>query len=110
MLWYDACMSPEQIAAVVKIITKARTDQQVKLRFGARKRTQLAKDIKDGTINTSDYRYLWVKEARNAIIDSLGASAEAFNAKYPHDSISVNDFIDVLNSVLLQIQAATKDS
>ena len=101
-------MSPEQINAVVQILTKARTDQQVKLRFGARKRMQLAKDIKDGTIDTADYRYQWVKQARNSIIDTLGAQAESFNAKYPHDSISVNDFIDVLNSVLMQIQAATE--
>lgn len=101
-------MSPEQTQAVVRILTKARTDQQVKLRFGARKRIQLSKDIKEGTIDTNDYRYQWVKESRNAIIDTLGTSAEQFNAKYPHDCISVNDFIDVLNSVLLQIQAATE--
>lgn len=101
-------MSPEQIASTISIIHKARTDQQVKLRFGVRKRHQLAKDIKNNTVDPEDYRYKWIKSARDSVIDALGASAEQFNAKYPHDSISVNDFIDVLNSVLLQINAATK--
>ena len=100
-------MSPEQIASTVAIIHKARTDQQVKLRFGVRKRSALAVAIKAGTIDPEDYRYKWIKSARDSVIDSLGVSAEAFNARHPHDSISVNDFIDVLNSVLLQIKAAT---
>lgn len=103
-------MSPEQINAAVQILTKARTDQQVKLRFGARKRHRMATALNGGVIDKDDYRYQWIKQSRDLVIRTLGESAERFNEKYPFDCISVSDFLDVLNSAILAIRSQQEES
>lgn len=100
------CMSPEQISAVVQILTKARTDKQVKLRFGFRQRVQLVEAIRNNSVDKDSYRYRWISEARNNVIKTLGESADKFNKEHTHDAISVQDFMDVIESVLLVLRAS----
>jgi hypothetical protein len=103
-------LTHEQIQGVVSVIYKARTDKQVKLRFGLRQRQAMMDAIKNNKPDTSDYRYRWIAEVRNEIIRLLGSEADRFNAKYPHDSISVQDFIDVIDSTSILLKAANKSS
>lgn len=95
-----------QIEKVVKVLYQARTDAQVKLRFGARKRDKLAAALKSGLdIDVTDCRYKWLKESRDVLIDALGQQALKFNLANKHDMCSVKDLIDVLHSTLQLLKA-----
>lgn len=97
----------EQLQSIVSVLYKARTDKQVKLRFGLRQRQNMLDSIRNNT-HTDLYRYRWLVETRTEIIKMLGENAEKFNARYRHDSMSVQDFIDILESTLLLLKAANK--
>ena len=98
-------LKPAQIQKVVEILTSARMDKQVKLRFGYRRRDELAANIKANTVPEGDYRYLWLKNTRDELLKILGERGEAFNKQYTYDCISLQDFIDALNSAVLLVKA-----
>jgi hypothetical protein len=101
----SSTLKPVQIAKVVEILTSARMDKQVKLRFGYRRRDELAANIKAETVPAGDYRYGWLKDTRDAVVKLLGEKGEEFNKSYPFDCISLQDFTDVLNSATLLVKA-----
>ena len=98
-------LTQKQIETTVSIIYKARTDTMVKLRFGARRRQSIIEAMKanDESYKT-DYRYMWLKEARNQLVQSLGDLAKQFQAKNPHDIISVTDMVDVAEALLVVLK------
>lgn len=98
-------LTNQQISKIVEIITLARTDQQVKLRFGVRKRERLAAEVKAGLVGPADYRYLWIKSARDAILDTLTQQAKLFNRANLHDCCSVQDLVDILHSAEALLKA-----
>lgn len=98
-------LTPAQVSFAVEVLYKARTDKQVKLRFGARKRDALVQAYATDRVNKEDYRYVWIKEARNRIVQILGQEGERLNKEHPYDYASVGDFIDILESALLLLKA-----
>lgn len=80
-------------------------DKQVKLRFGYKRRDELAANIKANTVPEGDYRYAWLKNTRDEIVKMLGEKGEEFNKQYPYDCISLQDFTDALNSATLLVKA-----
>ena len=61
--------------------------------------------IKKNEIDKDDYRYKWLMSTRNQVITTLRKAAEDSNAQNPHDCISVQDFSDAVEAVLLVIRA-----
>lgn len=100
----SSTLTASQISNVVAILYKARTDQQVKLRFGARKRLAILKAIRDETVNKDDYRYQWIKTTRDKILKLLSVESAAFNQTYGHDAISLEDMVDVAESVAILLR------
>lgn len=98
-------LTDAQTQFVTDVLFKARTDQQVKLRLGLRLRQKLVESIGTATIDKEHYRYKWLTETRNKVIELLGSEAKAFNVQHPHDAISVSDLIDVTESALLVLKA-----
>jgi hypothetical protein len=96
-------MSDPSIDAALKVIHKARTDQQVKLRFGTRQRQRV---FLEGTIDRDHYRYKWVVDTRTEMVKLLGQAAKDFAAKHPYDCISLQDFLDVSESLLKVLRQA----
>lgn len=70
----------------------------------------MTESLKEGNKLSGDYRYDWLKAARDTVIDALGKKGKEFNDEHPHDAISLQDFVDVLNSCLLLIQAKEDES
>jgi hypothetical protein len=97
-------LTNQQITFVVEVLYKARTDKQVKLRLGTRQRARLLEAINADKLDKTDYRYVWVNEARQEIFKTLRSEAVRFDSAHPHDSISVADFVDVIESVLLVLK------
>lgn len=99
-------LSRAQIAKVVEILFHARTDPQVKLRFGARKRERLSAALKaGGKINTDDYRYKWLKDTRSMLLAVLEKQAVALNTQAPWDQASVGDLVDCAQAVIYLLKA-----
>jgi hypothetical protein len=99
-------MNQAQIQKVVEILISARMDQQVKLRFGLRKRDAMAVALRaGGTFDDSNYRYKWLKETRDKLIELVQAEGKQFDKDHPHDAVSLQDYIDALNSGILLIRA-----
>lgn len=94
-------LTSQQIQAAVSVIYKARTDSQVKLRFGSRHRAGIIEKMgaQDDSFK-DDYRYRWLKETRNRLVQELANAAKEFQTINKHDIISVNDMIDVAESLL----------
>lgn len=113
-MWYDGGMpinlTPAQIQSVVSVIYKARTDQQVKLRFGIRKRTKMIETIGTPDLDKEDYRYKWLTTTRNAVIEFLGNKAKEFGINFPHDAVSVKDLSDVVESVVFLLKSHDEKS
>lgn len=74
--------------------------------FGARQRWSLSEGIKTGDFDQKHRRYLWLGETRDKLIEALAEHAKAYNAKYPHDAITIADFIDVAVNVLNALRSA----
>lgn len=81
-------------------------DKQVKLRFGYRQRDVMVAKMKaNETIDPTDHRYAWLKETRDGLVAFLGAQGTKFNAENLHDCVSLQDFVDALNSAVLLVKA-----
>lgn len=102
-------MTEAQTKAAVAVIFKARTDQFVKLRFGFRKRQALSDAFANNTLDKEDYRYKWLKHTRNQLVEFLRQKSEEFNTEYPHDKISLHDFVDVAESLVLVLKSSLSD-
>lgn len=103
-------MSPEQIKAVTEVLYKARTDQQVKLRFGVRNRLELVAAIRNG--KSEDYashpRFQWVKNTKDAAIQLMNEKSKEYALTRPHDAISLQDMIDCAEALLNTLRAIEK--
>lgn len=95
-------MNPDVIVRACKVIVSARTNRDVRLRFGARKRAELLEQLRVGDLDKNDYRYQWLKASKTRVIAMLGDLASEFSLRYPHDAASLDDLIDIVESVLLQ--------
>lgn len=102
----SSTLSPAQIQKVVEILTSARMDKQVKLRFGYRQRDAMVAKMKaNETMDPTDHRYAWLKETRDGLVAYLGTQGHKFNTANPHDCVSLQDFLDALNSTMLLVKA-----
>lgn len=98
----------EQLDKAAEILYRTVTDQQVKLAFGARKRTQIKEALERGEA-PRNYRTEWIREARGQVVDCLQKAAADFNKRFPHDACSVMDLLDVLATTHYQFQRAIKE-
>jgi hypothetical protein len=100
-------LTSEQIQTAVSVIYRARTDEQVKLRFGTRQRSRMLELMSAKDESYKDmYRYRWLKESRNKLVEYLSKElATEFNRTYKHDAISIADLIDVAESIVLLLKA-----
>ncbi len=103
-------MSPEQIDKVIGVLYKARTEYQVRLRYGLRHRQRLIETIQahQPTDDPAPYlrhpRYVWVKETREALLNLMGERAKAYSQARPHDAISVADMTDTVEGMMMWLQ------
>ena len=98
-------LTEEKINAVVSTLYKARTDSDVKLRHGARRRLEIVDKVREGDDSfKDDYRYQWLKQTRNNLFALLIAEAKLYAAKYPHDMISTQDTVDVAEALLMFVK------
>lgn len=91
--------------AIAELIHHVRTDQQIKLRFGANKRQEIKAALEAGT-PPDHYRLRWLYNTRDELAKWLSAQAKEFNRQYPHDACSVSDLIDVCSSTLILLRKA----
>ena len=81
------------------------TNSQLKVDFGSRLREANRKMLEDG-ITPENYRMEYLKEARLECIDLLQKMSVDFGGRYMHDSLSVQDFVDILNSTVYMLREA----
>ena len=92
-------MKQSNIDKIAEILWAARTDDQVRLRYASRIRANIRERLSRGDETVvSHYRYLWLKETRDAIINILDSSREIFANQHPYDQISIQDYFDVLTA------------
>jgi hypothetical protein len=94
---------------VVRVLLNARTDTAVRLRIGARQRHALAESFKTGEPDRENYRYKWLSETRDGMLEILSKASISFKEQHPYDCISVADMIDVANSLLATLTATVED-
>lgn len=106
-------MSPEQLDGIINVLYKARTDQQVRLRFGVKHRVGLVEAINAADPKSQEPaaylqhpRYQWVKKTREAVLELMGAKAKEYSAERPFDAISLADMEDVTEGVLMWLKNA----
>lgn len=78
-----------------RILLKFVTDRDAKLRYGAKLRNMMQETISRGE-EPKGYRVDWILKTVNEMFQWLSTKAAEFNAQYPQDAISADDFSDVL--------------
>lgn len=106
-------MSPEQLDGIINVLYKARTDHQVRLRFGVRHRHGLIEAIQAAdpkATEPADYikhpRYQWVKSTRELLLNTMGEQAKNYTKDRPYDAISLADMTDVVEGMLMWLKEA----
>jgi hypothetical protein len=92
-------IDPDTIKGIAKLLYGVRTDEQVKLRYGARVREHLKAKLKGGE-KVSGYRAEWLLSSRKEVVLFLGSLADHFNQEHPHDRASVADLTDICAAVM----------
>ena len=88
-------MSPEELAI---IFTTALSEST--LQAGAARRDVRAFVEGRAHENPYPYRITFIRDAALAAIKTMGAEAEAFNARYPSDTATAGDLIDITLTAL----------
>jgi hypothetical protein len=100
----NAKHGPKDIENVANILLFVVKSQAIKLAYGTRKREEIREKLKKG-IKCTDYRAGWLMDSRSRILDTLAEVGNTFNARFPHDCASVQDFVDILQSTMNQLIA-----
>jgi hypothetical protein len=87
-----------------EMLHKLVTNDQAKLRWGSMQRQKIKTVIDAGHQPSPGYRVDWLQNTAMEIIGLLRQKAHEFNTLFPHDRISTEDFLDVLNTAVLKIR------
>lgn len=96
-------LNEELIQGTAAVLHYVVTNEKVKLTWGRLKRLEDRERAAKG-LKVDSYRATWLREMRDDVIRALIASSKQFREKYPHDRISVRDYLDVLKNIEYQFQ------
>lgn len=92
-------VTQKEIDFTVEVFSKLLTQKMDRLAHGTILRQQMHDQIKRGERPVGP-RPDYIRKAAMAIIQLLGSEAEDFNHKNPDDMISVQDFMDCLETAM----------
>lgn len=83
------------------------TSKESRLKYGATKRLEMKKALKNGQ-KVQGYRAEWILKTVDDIIKTLIKASEKFNNTHFNDMISTDDLKDVLSSTVNKIDKSKK--
>jgi len=93
----------EQLKIAAQTLFRVVSSDAIKLRWGAAKRIYLGTELAEGR-EPIHYRIEWLRDCRDALLDTLIKQGERFNRTWKHDRVSVNDMKDAVLTLLLKFQ------
>lgn len=95
----------EHYRTVAETLKRVVVSEDIKLEWGARQRQLLREQIASGS-KAPNYRAVWLRSTRDAVIDTIKKRSEVFNNTYKHDKISAQDMMDALTTTLNHFKLA----
>jgi hypothetical protein len=83
------------IVGVFAEVVGRKTSDETRLSYGSRLRQEVQKAIQEGKV-LDHYRYKWLNDSANDIIDFLQDIAKGFDTDHPNDMCSAQDLLDIL--------------
>jgi len=97
-----------EINTISEIFVSLLTRNPARLANGSRLREEMHEQIKSG-IKPEGYRPDWVRSSALRILQELVKLGQDFNENHPSDKASVNDLLDILNTVAGRIKKYLND-
>jgi hypothetical protein len=93
------------VVEVLAEVISRRATKDGRLANGARLRQEIQDSIKAGVV-VDHYRYTWLRESANQVIDIMKIIAGDFDRAHPDDMCSGADLLDILRVAYTKMAAA----
>lgn len=98
----------ERIKKAVDLFKRLREPHEKQLEYAYASRQRMIKEIEDGK-RPSGYRYEFLANSADKVIDFLETIADEFNTIYTHDRCTLDDLIDIVATVKYRLKKAGED-